>query len=101
MPKGQSKIFDKHVKKVLRAWASGPRTHFTGGAAMHQGGAGRLARARKRNKNRDLCRQLRQTIWALRFVFVSTLFEIDRINMKRYVGGLAISMDQPLTYPPT
>ena len=36
-------------------------------------------------------------IKALRFVFVSTLFEIDS-NLKRYVGGLAISMDRPLRY---
>jgi len=41
-------------KKGLRLSSLGPRYHFTGGAAMHQGGAGRAGWFGRRIKNKDI-----------------------------------------------
>jgi len=57
-------------KKGLRLLSWGPRYHFTGGAEMHQGGAGRAGWFGKRIKNRDIQAGAPELLKAHRFCFV-------------------------------
>jgi len=57
-------------KKGLRLLSWGPRYHFTGGAEMHQGDAGRAGWFGKRIKNRDIQAGAPELLKAHRFCFV-------------------------------
>ncbi|AEI95725.1 hypothetical protein RLO149_c038200 [Roseobacter litoralis Och 149] len=87
----------------MRVPATNRRIHLTGGAEMHQRGArraGHTGNGTDRNEAEEEKSEVNEAgrakeVRAHPVTFVSTLFEIDEY-LKRYVGGLVHSMDQPL-----